>query len=79
MPIEFSSESRQRIYESLQRYVREEFDEEIGVLRTQRLFEVVVKLIGATIYNQAISDAQAWLQGKLLDLGGDLHEKVEFE
>ena len=48
------------------------------MLRTERLFEVVVKLIGATIYNQAISDTQAWLQGKLLDLEGDLHERVGF-
>ena len=78
MPIEFSAESRKRIYESLQTYVREEFNEDIGVLRTERLFDLVVKLIGATIYNQAINDAQAWLQGKLLDLEGDLHERVEF-
>ena len=77
MPIEISAESRKKIDESIQRFVLEEFNEEIGVLRTQRLFEFVVRLIGATIYNQAINDAQAWLQGKLLDLEGDLHEVVE--
>ncbi len=37
-----------------------------------------MKLIGASVYNQALEDAQAWLQGKVLDLEGDLGEPVEY-
>jgi uncharacterized protein (DUF2164 family) len=77
MPIEFSAESKKRIYESLHNYFQDQFDEDIGLLRTGKLFDFVVNLIGASIYNQAITDAQAWLQGKLLDLQGDLHQQVE--
>ena len=78
MSIEFSAESQERIYESLQNYFHDQLGEDIGLLRTERLFDFVVNLIGASIYNQAITDAQAWLQGKLEDLGGDLHQHVEY-
>ncbi|MHC4415416.1 MAG: DUF2164 domain-containing protein [Planctomycetota bacterium] len=77
MSIEFSFESKKRIYESTRRYFREQFDEDIGLLQFERFFDFVVRSIGATIYNQAVSDAQAWLQRKVLDLEGDLHEEVE--
>jgi len=79
MSITFSAEAKARICEALRRYVRENFDRDIGLLQTDRLFEFTVNLLGAAAYNQAIADAQAWMQGKLLDLEGDLHEEVEYE
>jgi uncharacterized protein (DUF2164 family) len=79
MPIDFPAEEKDRIYRTLQEYMRENLDRDLGLLQTERLFEFMVNLIGASAYNRAIADAQAWLQGKLLDLEGDLHERVEFE
>lgn len=78
MPIEFPAESKKRISEALHDYFQDQFDEDLGVLRTEKLLDFVVNLIGASIYNQAITDAQAWLHGKVLDLEGDLHQQVEF-
>ena len=77
MSIDFDDETRRRAYESLQRFFREQFDEDLGLLRTEQVFEFMVGLIGAQAYNQAVSDAQAWLQRRLLDLEGDLNEEVE--
>ena len=74
MGIEFSSEARTAMFEKLQAFFLDEFEEELGELRTRRVFEFMVGLVGASAYNQAVSDAQAWLQGKLLDLEGDLHQ-----
>jgi uncharacterized protein (DUF2164 family) len=79
MPIHFSDDAKKRIHEALQAFVAEHFDQEIGQLKSQLLFEFVVKSIGATIYNQAIADAQEYVQGKALDMEGDLYEPVEFE
>lgn len=79
MAIEIPAETKDRMYKALQQYVLENFDCDIGLLQTERLFEFMVNLIGAGAYNRAITDAQAWMQGKLLDLEGDLHEQVEYE
>jgi uncharacterized protein (DUF2164 family) len=79
MTLEFPVEEKERIHRALQEYVRENLDCDIGLLQTERLFEFMVNLIGASAYNRAIADAQAWMQGKLLDLEGDLHERVEYE
>ena len=79
MTIEFPAETKERMYKALQQYVLENLECDIGLLQTERLFEFMVNLIGAGAYNRAITDAQAWMQGKLLDLEGDLHEQVEYE
>jgi len=79
MAIEFPAEEKDRIYRALREYVRENLDRDLGLLQTERLFEFMVNLIGSSAYNRAIADAQAWMQGKLLDLEGDLHEQVEYE
>ncbi|MCP3902132.1 MAG: DUF2164 domain-containing protein [Planctomycetes bacterium] len=79
LAIRFSEEQRNRIRQALAGYVREHFDHEMGDLQSEVFLDFVVGLVGASAYNQAVTDAQAWLQGKLGDLGGDVHEVVEFE
>ena len=78
MTIELSDDVRKMILQAIQRHVGEQLGEEIGVLQSQLLLDFMIKLVGAAAYNQAISDAQAWLQHKVLDLAGDLHEPVEY-
>ncbi|MHC4989504.1 MAG: DUF2164 domain-containing protein [Planctomycetota bacterium] len=79
MAITIAPESKQRIFASMQAYCREHLDCDPGLLQTEELYEFFVGLIGATVYNQAVGDTQAWLQQRLLDLEGDLHEQVEYE
>ena len=79
MSITIPPELKQRVFESMQAYCRENLDCDPGLLQTERLYEFFLNLIGATVYNQAVSDAQAWMQRRLIDIEGDLHETVEFE
>jgi uncharacterized protein (DUF2164 family) len=79
MPIEFSDDVRKGLRGSIQGYCGAELDLDIGELQSEKMLEFVINLIGATVYNQAIGDAQAHLQAKLLDMEGDLHETVEHE
>ncbi|MHC5114585.1 MAG: DUF2164 family protein [Planctomycetota bacterium] len=79
MAIQFSEEQRGLITKALAGYVRQHFDHDMGDLQSGVFFEFVVGVVGAGAYNQAVTDAQAWLHGKLDDLGGDLHEEVEYE
>lgn len=79
MALTFSAKTRKRLYAKLQSYVKDEFDEEIGDLRADRMFEFMVGLIGAAAYNQAISDAQAYIQGRLIDMEIELEERGDTE
>lgn len=44
--------------------------EEIGDLKAGLFFDFILTELGPTIYNQAIADAQAFLEERVADLGG---------
>ncbi|HUU36207.1 MAG TPA: DUF2164 domain-containing protein [Vicinamibacterales bacterium] len=74
MPIKLSPDQRKQLQASIQRYVAENLDEEIGDLKAGLLLEFCVTEIGAVVYNQAIADAQAYFQERAGDLDGVCHE-----
>lgn len=78
MSIEFSDETRAMILDAITRHVRDQLGQDIGVLQAQLMLDFMVGLVGAAAYNQAVSDMQAWMQHKIADLEGDLHEPVEY-
>jgi uncharacterized protein (DUF2164 family) len=49
-------------------------DEEIGDLKATLLLEFCIKEIGATVYNLAVQDAQAYMQGKVADIDGSCYQ-----
>jgi uncharacterized protein (DUF2164 family) len=66
--IKVGSEKRKIAVRSIKHYFSEEMGEEIGDLKAQLLLDFVLREIGPMIYNQAISDAQAYFQEKTADL-----------
>ena len=54
-----------------------EFGEELSTFRADVILEYFMKHLGASVYNQAVQDARAWLQERVEDLDGDLHEPEE--
>lgn len=75
MAIKLSQDATQKLQASIKRYVEENLDQDIGDLKAGLFLDFCVKEIGPTIYNQAIADAQAYVQGRLDDLEGVCHEK----
>jgi uncharacterized protein (DUF2164 family) len=59
--------------EKAQSYFRNEHDDPIGELKASMVVEFFIKEIGPQIYNQAISDAYAFIQDKIIDLEGTLY------
>jgi uncharacterized protein (DUF2164 family) len=49
-------------------------DQEIGDLKADLLLDYFLKEIAPTVYNQAITDAQAYFQVKAADLEGVCYE-----
>jgi uncharacterized protein (DUF2164 family) len=77
MVIELDKERKERIVRAIQNYFAEKLDQEVGHLGAELLLEFFVKQIGPAIYNQAVKDAQAFLQDKLMDLDGVLYQPEE--
>jgi uncharacterized protein (DUF2164 family) len=74
MAIKLSDDARQRLTASIKRYFDENMDEEVGDLKASLLLEFCLQEIGPSIYNQAIADAQAYMQEKAADLDGTCYE-----
>ncbi|HEY2469857.1 MAG TPA: DUF2164 domain-containing protein [Terracidiphilus sp.] len=69
---ELDKPQRTAAISSLQRYFEENLDP-IGDLPAGLLLNFFLEEIGPVIYNQAISDAQARLSQRVVDLSGELY------
>jgi uncharacterized protein (DUF2164 family) len=76
--IQLAKDSEKYLIASIKRFFAENLDEDIGDLKAARVLEFCVREIGPSIYNQAIADAQAYMQEKIADLGGSRYE-AEFD
>jgi uncharacterized protein (DUF2164 family) len=72
MTIEISKQTRAEAIASIRRYFEENLSEPIGELPAGLLLNYFLEEIGPVIYNQAIADAQAWMQQRVGDLSGEL-------
>ncbi|MFZ6645686.1 DUF2164 domain-containing protein [Undibacterium sp.] len=74
MSIKLEKEVEDRLIASIQRYVGENMDERIGELKARLLLDFCVREIGASVYNQAIRDAQSHMQDKVAEMDGNCYE-----
>jgi uncharacterized protein (DUF2164 family) len=77
MRIRLSDERRADLVASIQAWLRENFDDDVGELKAGLLLDFFVKELGPPVYNQAIKDAHDFLADKLVDLEGDFYEPEE--
>lgn len=74
MRFELKPERERDLIASIKRYFMENMDEEIGDLKAKLFLDYVIEEIGPSIYNQAIADAQAYLQVNVADMEISLYE-----
>jgi uncharacterized protein (DUF2164 family) len=73
MEIKLTEDRLKILSEKIQVYFRDEHEEAIGTLKADLILEFFIKELGPKIYNQAIDDAYAFMQDKLIDLEGTLY------
>jgi uncharacterized protein (DUF2164 family) len=78
MTIELEKETQVRLATSIKRFFLEELDEDIGDLKAELVLEFFTREIGPSVYNQAMSDAQAYIVDKASDLV-DVRYEPEFD
>jgi uncharacterized protein (DUF2164 family) len=77
MRIRLTREQRETMVRSIRAFADEELDREISRFQAEAWLDFFVRELGAPVYNQAIRDAQAFVQDRLLDLEGELYEPEE--
>jgi len=78
MSIKLTSDTEKYLLGSVKRFVDDQLDTTIGDLKASLVLDFFLREIGPSIYNQAIADAQSYLQDKVADLGGARFE-AEFD
>lgn len=68
MAIKLKTEVEEQLIGSLRRYWKQEEDEDLGELRARMFLRFIVEEIGPSIYNQAIQDAQGYMQEKASEM-----------
>jgi uncharacterized protein (DUF2164 family) len=70
MSIKLAAETEKYLLASIKRFFVEEMDDDIGDLKAMRVLDFCIREIGPSVYNQAILDAQAFMEEKTADLSG---------
>ena len=74
MTIKLKKHIKQKSIESIRRYFKEEIGEEIGDLKASLFLNFCLQEICPNVYNQAIADAQSFIDEKVSDLDGTCYE-----
>ena len=74
MTIKIDRQTESYLIDSIKRFFAEELDSDIGELKATRVLDFCIREIAPSVYNQAIADAQAYIQQKAADLGGTRYE-----
>lgn len=72
--IEFTSQQKQAMAQRLQNYLQDELDIEIGQFDSEFLLEFITKNFGGAFYNKGLSDAQAIMERRMLDIGDEIYQ-----
>lgn len=71
--LKLSPERRARLIGQVKTLFVRDFDETLSDYRAGELVDRMTALIGPGVYNQAVEDVRAHLQGRLDDLGGEVY------
>lgn len=76
MTIEIASEARQEAIVSIQRYFRENMEDQIGSLTAGALLGFFLEEVGPLIYNKAVADVQERLQARVMEIDTEVYEEA---
>ena len=74
MALELTPQEFEQIIPSLQKYFREELDQELSEMKARFLLEYFQKEIAPLAYNRGVRDAEQYFRTKTEDLTGICYE-----
>ena len=70
--LKLTPDARAALIRELQGHFSSEFDEDLSDFRAETLLDIILKAVAPSVYNQAVQDVRAYLQGRLDDLDGEV-------
>ncbi|PTP93940.1 DUF2164 domain-containing protein [Vibrio splendidus] len=74
MTIQLDSKQKSELTHTLQKYLQDELDVDLGQFDTEFLVDFISKKFGVVYYNKGIEDAQKVMERKMLDISDELYE-----
>ena len=74
MTIEISKEARKEAVISIERYFRENMEEQIGNVTAGALLSFFLEELGPIVYNKAVADVQGNIQSRIAEIDIEIHE-----
>ncbi len=68
-----TDDQRRQMMEEIEAFWLDEFDEEIGLIRRQAVFDCFMDRLAPAIYNRALEDATAWFRQNMENIGDDYY------
>ena len=72
--VRLSDERRVELVAVIKQHFIDEFDEILSDYRAEAILDFFVKTLGPPVYNQGVKDATGYIQEKLADIEGEIHE-----
>lgn len=76
MAIELDKDVRKEAIASIQRYFKQDMENEIGNIQAGALLGFFLEEIAPAVYNMAVQDAQERMQARVSELDIDCHEEA---
>ena len=74
MTIQLDSKQKSELTHTLQKYLQDELDVELGQFDAEFLVDFISKKFGSVSYNKGIEDAQKVMERKMMDISDELYE-----
>lgn len=74
MGVPLDDARRDRLIRGLQGLFLQEFDEDLSTFRAEQILDHFLDVLAPQAYNQGVQDARGFMQRKLDDLDGEVHE-----
>lgn len=69
----FTMEERKKMIEEIQYFFQEERDENLGILASEEILDFMLSVIGDSVYNKALDDAQIWFKRNMENMEADFY------
>ncbi len=71
--VSLTDEQKKNLMQEIEVFFREEYDEDIGIIKQQKLLDLFTEQLAPIVYNKALDDAILWYKRQQDNLEADYY------
>lgn len=71
--VSFTDEQKKALMDAIHDFFHSEYDEDLGIIKQQRIMELFTEELATIIYNKALDDAMTWYKRQQDNLEADFY------